>query len=225
MTHFIRYRSPPRAASSPPPSMDAAHVIATAFGAHEALAPAAAAHGSRPPRDRLAAGRHVRAIRCSRTAPANAGVHCARGTAWHTLSTARLVGVAADSVWRNADVRTIAAELGNPAASRAVGRANATNPICLIVPCHRVIGADGSLTGFAFGEEIKRRLLDMNVRRDRDAISQYRAAVAASASDGSATCDPLAGAAATESARRPRTSAALRVVNRDDESASVSPHP
>lgn len=43
---------------------------------------------------------------------------------------------------------------------RAVGRANATNPICLIVPCHRVIGADGSLTGFAFGEEIKQRLLE-----------------------------------------------------------------
>jgi methylated-DNA-[protein]-cysteine S-methyltransferase len=43
---------------------------------------------------------------------------------------------------------------------RAVGRANATNPICLVVPCHRVIGADGSLTGFAFGEEIKRRLLE-----------------------------------------------------------------
>lgn len=44
-------------------------------------------------------------------------------------------------------------------APRAVGRANATNPICLIVPCHRVIGADGSLTGFAFGEGVKRRLL------------------------------------------------------------------
>lgn len=44
---------------------------------------------------------------------------------------------------------------------RAVGRANATNPICLIVPCHRVIGADGSLTGFAFGEEIKQRLLEL----------------------------------------------------------------
>lgn len=43
---------------------------------------------------------------------------------------------------------------------RAVGRANATNPVCLIVPCHRVIGADGSLTGFAFGENTKRRLLD-----------------------------------------------------------------
>lgn len=45
-------------------------------------------------------------------------------------------------------------------APRAVGRANATNPLCLIVPCHRVIGADGSLTGFAFGEDIKRRLLE-----------------------------------------------------------------
>ncbi len=54
----------------------------------------------------------------------------------------------------------LAAEIERPDASRAVGRANATNPICLIVPCHRVIGADGSLTGFAFGEEIKRRLLD-----------------------------------------------------------------
>ena len=54
----------------------------------------------------------------------------------------------------------IAAELGNPAASRAVGRANAVNPICLIVPCHRVIGADGSLTGFAFGEDLKRQLLE-----------------------------------------------------------------
>jgi methylated-DNA-[protein]-cysteine S-methyltransferase len=42
---------------------------------------------------------------------------------------------------------------------RAVGGANAANPICLVVPCHRVIGADGSLTGFAFGEEIKRHLL------------------------------------------------------------------
>lgn len=53
----------------------------------------------------------------------------------------------------------LAAELGNPGASRAVGRANGSNPICVIVPCHRVIGSDGGLTGFAFGEEIKRWLL------------------------------------------------------------------
>ncbi len=54
----------------------------------------------------------------------------------------------------------LAAEVGKPDAARAIGRANATNPICLIVPCHRVIGADGSLTGFAFGEDIKRQLLE-----------------------------------------------------------------
>lgn len=53
----------------------------------------------------------------------------------------------------------IAREIGHPGAARAVGRANATNPICVIVPCHRVIGANGSLTGFAFGEAIKARLL------------------------------------------------------------------
>lgn len=57
----------------------------------------------------------------------------------------------------------LAAELGNPNASRAVGRANATNPIALIIPCHRVIGSDGAMTGFAFGEEIKRQLLDHEV--------------------------------------------------------------
>jgi methylated-DNA-[protein]-cysteine S-methyltransferase len=45
-------------------------------------------------------------------------------------------------------------------APRAVGRANATNPICLVVPCHRVIGADGTMTGFAFGEDVKRKLLE-----------------------------------------------------------------
>lgn len=53
----------------------------------------------------------------------------------------------------------LAAAAGRPGAARAVGRANATNPICLLVPCHRVIGADGSLTGFAFGTDLKRRLL------------------------------------------------------------------
>lgn len=53
----------------------------------------------------------------------------------------------------------LAAELGKPGASRAIGRANATNPICLIIPCHRVIGGDGSLTGYAFGEDLKRQLL------------------------------------------------------------------
>lgn len=66
----------------------------------------------------------------------------------------------------------LATAIGRPHAARAVGRANATNPICLIVPCHRVIGADGSLTGFAFGEEIKRRLL----AHERDHALRTRAA-------------------------------------------------
>ena len=49
--------------------------------------------------------------------------------------------------------------------ARAVGRASATNPICLMVPCHRVVGADGSLTGFAFGVGAKRRLLELEGAR------------------------------------------------------------
>ncbi|MGV9276700.1 methylated-DNA--[protein]-cysteine S-methyltransferase [Streptomyces griseosporeus] len=55
----------------------------------------------------------------------------------------------------------LAAALGNPAASRAVGLANGKNPIGIIVPCHRVVGADGSLTGYGGGLERKQRLLDL----------------------------------------------------------------
>jgi methylated-DNA-[protein]-cysteine S-methyltransferase len=53
----------------------------------------------------------------------------------------------------------IARALGNPAAVRAVGAANGKNPISIIAPCHRVIGANGKLTGFAGGLEAKARLL------------------------------------------------------------------
>lgn len=55
---------------------------------------------------------------------------------------------------------TLAARIGQPRASRAVGLANASNLIPLIVPCHRVIGADGSLTGYGGGLERKRWLLN-----------------------------------------------------------------
>jgi methylated-DNA-[protein]-cysteine S-methyltransferase len=53
----------------------------------------------------------------------------------------------------------LARRIGNPRASRAVGLANGANPLPIVVPCHRVIGADGSLTGFGGGLEIKQRLL------------------------------------------------------------------
>ena len=55
--------------------------------------------------------------------------------------------------------KEIAAAIGRPGAMRAVGMANSRNPIALIIPCHRVIGADGSLTGFASGVDLKRCLL------------------------------------------------------------------
>jgi O-6-methylguanine DNA methyltransferase len=58
----------------------------------------------------------------------------------------------------------IAAELGRPHAARAMGRANATNHIPLVVPCHRVIGANGALTGFEGGLHIKSRLLEHEAR-------------------------------------------------------------
>ena len=54
----------------------------------------------------------------------------------------------------------LADALGNPKASRAVGLANGRNPIGIIVPCHRVVGANGSLTGYGGGLERKQRLLD-----------------------------------------------------------------
>jgi methylated-DNA-[protein]-cysteine S-methyltransferase len=54
----------------------------------------------------------------------------------------------------------LAGTLGNPAASRAVGLANGKNPIGIIVPCHRVVGASGDLTGYGGGLDRKKRLLD-----------------------------------------------------------------
>jgi AraC family transcriptional regulator of adaptative response/methylated-DNA-[protein]-cysteine methyltransferase len=54
----------------------------------------------------------------------------------------------------------IASLIGRPEASRAVGHANGSNPLALIVPCHRVIGADGTLTGYRWGIEYKQRLLE-----------------------------------------------------------------
>jgi len=55
----------------------------------------------------------------------------------------------------------LAGMIGNPKACRAVGMANNCNPIAIIVPCHRVIGHDGSLTGFGGGLDIKQKLLDL----------------------------------------------------------------
>jgi methylated-DNA-[protein]-cysteine S-methyltransferase len=55
--------------------------------------------------------------------------------------------------------RTLAMRLGNPRSSRAVGLANACNPLSIVVPCHRVIGSNGALVGYAGGHERKQWLL------------------------------------------------------------------
>lgn len=58
----------------------------------------------------------------------------------------------------------LADTIGNRAAIRAVGLANGKNPICIVIPCHRVLGSDGSLTGYAGGLERKRLLLEIEGR-------------------------------------------------------------
>ncbi len=78
-----------------------------------------------------------------------------------------------ESVWRAlltipfGETRSYAAlarQIGRPAAFRAVGAANGRNPISIIVPCHRVVGTDGGLTGFAGGLDAKERLLAFEKR-------------------------------------------------------------
>ena len=60
-----------------------------------------------------------------------------------------------------ASYKTIAGAIGAPKAARAVGGANGRNPLPIVVPCHRCIGSDGSLTGFGGGLDTKKRLIDL----------------------------------------------------------------
>ena len=60
--------------------------------------------------------------------------------------------------------KDIATQIGNPKACRAVGMANNKNPVAIVVPCHRVIGQDGSMTGYAGGISVKEYLLDVERR-------------------------------------------------------------
>jgi methylated-DNA-[protein]-cysteine S-methyltransferase len=61
--------------------------------------------------------------------------------------------------------KELAERIGNPSAMRAVGTANGANPIPIIIPCHRVIGNDGSLTGFGGGLPLKKKLLQLESRQ------------------------------------------------------------
>lgn len=70
--------------------------------------------------------------------------------------------------------KVLAEKIGNPKAVRAVGGANGRNPIPIVIPCHRVIGADGSLTGFGGGVDVKYALLSLEVGRDYNLRSGRR---------------------------------------------------
>lgn len=82
-----------------------------------------------------------------------------QGTGFQQRVWSALKGIPYGTTWSYA---RLAAELGS--GPRAVGGANAANPVCLLLPCHRVIGSNGSLTGFAFGTRIKEQLLKHEAR-------------------------------------------------------------
>lgn len=81
-----------------------------------------------------------------------------RGTPFQTAVWAALREVPYGTTCTYGD---LAATIGRPTAVRAVGAANGRNPICLVVPCHRVIGSAGALTGYAGGVQRKQLLLDL----------------------------------------------------------------
>lgn len=70
--------------------------------------------------------------------------------------------------------RDIAYSIGREKAFRAVGQANHRNPIAIIVPCHRVIGSDGKLTGFGGGLDTKKFLLDLETKSSEGQTSSYK---------------------------------------------------
>jgi methylated-DNA-[protein]-cysteine S-methyltransferase len=79
-----------------------------------------------------------------------------QGTAFQTRVWRELIAIPYGHTWSYGQ---LAKRIDKPSASRAVGLANGSNPIAILVPCHRVIGADGSLTGYGGGLERKRWLL------------------------------------------------------------------
>ncbi len=140
-------------------ALDATRAIAaTAFGQPPALALRLPLHAelvparSEPANLRREVAEYFAGERRAFTVPL-----AARGTAFQRQVWAGLARLPFGATCSYAE---LAAAIGRPGAARAVGRANATNPLCLLVPCHRVVGADGSLTGFAFGTALKRRLLE-----------------------------------------------------------------
>ena len=83
------------------------------------------------------------------------------GTSFQTSVWKALKKIPYGKTW---SYREVAGYIGRPRASRAVGSANGLNPIPIIIPCHRVIGSNGSLAGFGGGVRLKKSLLDLEAR-------------------------------------------------------------
>lgn len=88
-----------------------------------------------------------------------------RGTEFQVAAWQALAGVPFGAT---TSYRDQARRIGRPAAVRAVGAANGRNPVPIVLPCHRIVGADGSLTGYAGGLDTKRWLLD----HERDVLTR-----------------------------------------------------
>jgi methylated-DNA-[protein]-cysteine S-methyltransferase len=101
---------------------------------------------------------------------------CLAGIEWRTAGTqfqrSVWTGLTTIAAGQTMSYGGLAAKLGCPKAVRAVGMANGSNPISIVVPCHRVIGANGSLTGYGGGIERKRWLLRHEGAAFRDAAMQ-----------------------------------------------------
>jgi methylated-DNA-[protein]-cysteine S-methyltransferase len=87
------------------------------------------------------------------------------GTEWERRVWSELQRIPYGETRSYGEVAVASCERTGAHAARAVGRANNHNPVAIIVPCHRVIGADGKLVGFAGGLETKRTLLDLEAGR------------------------------------------------------------
>ncbi len=73
-----------------------------------------------------------------------------------------------DSIWEQlVHIKTLRNRVGIPKGCRAVGMANNRNPIVIVVPCHRVIGMNGSLTGYAGGLDVKEYFMDLEKRNQK----------------------------------------------------------
>lgn len=99
----------------------------------------------------------VRAYYAGEWEPVNGVAVNASGTAFQEAVWEQLRRIPSGEVWTYGH---LASSLGRPASSRPVGQACGANPVALFVPCHRVVGAGGALTGFGWGVEVKCSLLE-----------------------------------------------------------------